>query len=371
MLKLNDVKLFKGDPVDIVGEQIAAPENIISMAVTEIMNGDLTLSMVCAISENNLKNLVVGNIVRCYKDTTKVLQFSFEIYDIQYSIDHTITVRAEHLSSRLRYIYVEPIEYLPGLNSLSKVLSGEYAPSMGRDDFLINNEGKSPIEIIVPYKRNWEGGKFSDDIKSIRDIMMGTEGSILDRFGGGKWEYTGDRKMTFNPETYKKETPNHTPIRYSNNMSDFKREIDMDNAKSNQVLFWKKEIDGVVEQVFVCDRRMDNVYPMQAAQLRDLSSLFETKPTKEQLISAASSISTSPEVTTTCTIANYDDKHVECGDMLNVIFPEFGVNEEMRITETTYNVLTDRYDSIKLGTLKKTLSKTIAEIAGKTGTNVY
>lgn len=371
MLKLNDVELFKGDPVNIIGSQIASPENIISINVTEIMNGDLTLSMVCAISENNLKNLVVGNIVRCYKDTTKALRFSFEIYDIQYSIDHTITVKAEHLSSRLRYIYVEPIEYLPGFYHLSEVLSGKYTPAVGDGYFLINHTGASPIEIIVPNKRDWEDGKFSDDVKSIRDIMMGTEGSILDRFGGGKWEYTGDRRMTFNPETYKKENTHHIPIRYSNNMSDFKREIDMDNAKSNQVLFWKKEIGGVVEQVFVCDRRMDNVYPMQAAQLRDLSSLFETKPTKEQLLSAASSISTSPEVTTTCTIANYDDKNVECGNMLNVIFPEFGVNEEMRITETVYNVLTDRYDSIKLGTLKKTLSRTIAEIAGKTGTSVY
>lgn len=60
-----------------------------------------------------------------------------------------------------------------------------------------------------------------------------------------------------------------------------------------------------------------------------------------------------------------------CGRKVNVFFPLYGVNEKMIISEITYNVLTDRYDSIKLGTLKKTLSRTIAEIAGKTGTNVY
>lgn len=365
MLELNEVQLFKGDPENIWGEQIKQPENILSMEVTEIMNGDLTLSMVCAISNFNIKNLVIGNIIKCYKDALKDGMFSFEIYDVKYTIDHKITVKAEHLSSRLRYIYVEPVGPID-FYEIGGILSGD---SLAKYK-LINHTGESIIKIRVPMTP-YAYGVVSNSIKSIADHMKGTTGSILDHFGGGYWRYNEDTEMEFYKENkVNDEDPELEPIKYSVNMSDFQREIDMDNAKSNQVLFWKKEVDGVEEQVWAYKRKSVDAYPMQAAQLCDLSSKFETKPTESQLIAAAPTLTTKPEVTTNCSIANYEGK-ATCGRKISVIYPELGVNEEMRITETTYNVLTGKYNSIKLGTSKKTLSKTIAEIAGKTGTNVY
>lgn len=372
MLKINAIQMFRGDPVNIWGEQIAPPENIISMEVTEKMNDTLTLSMVCAISDYNLKNLTVGNIIKCYKDVLEKTMFSFEIYDVKYSFDHRITIKAEHISSRLRYIYVKPV-FISNIEWMTYVLSGLVNPKKGIKYCLINHEGASPIIIDIPGNIPGVGSiSFkSTDIKSIADIMRGTSGSILDIFGKGYWEYESDTVMSFNSDTWENDAaPQLKPIKYSNNMSDFQREIDMDNAKSNQVLFWKKEVDGVVQQVWACNKKFDDVYPMQAAQLCDLSSQFETKPTEAQLIAAAPTVSTSPEVTTNCSITNYDGL-ATCGRKIPVIYPELGVNEEMRITETTYNVLTRKYNSIKLGTSKKTLSKTIAEIAGKTRTNVY
>ena len=370
MLELNEIKLFKGDPENIWGEQIKRPENILSMEVTEVMNGDLTLSMVCAISDYNVKNLVIGNIIKCYKDVLRNTLFSFEIYDVKYTIDHRITVKAEHLSSRLRYIYVEPVGHIDFYGQMAAILSGSpYARYK-----LINHTGESIVSIRVPDTKDddmKDYGIISNSIKSIADHMKGTTGSILDHYGGGYWRYNKDTEMEFYKENQVNgKDPELEPIKYSVNMSDFQREIDMDKAKSNQVLFWKKEVDGVEEQVWAYKRKSVDAYPMQAAQLCDLSSKFETKPTESQLISAAPTLTTSPEVTTNCSIANYEGK-ATCGRKIPVIFPEFGVNEEMRITETTYNVLTGRYNSIKLGTLKKTLSRTIAEIAGKTGTNVY
>ena len=238
---------------------------------------------------------------------------------------------------------------------------------------LINRKYPEGSPIIIEIDDVINGKVMTDSIKSISDIMAGSSGSILDVCGGGFWEHTTDFKMTFREKNYWSQADKNqlAPIVYSYNMSDFKREIDMDNAKSNQVLFWKKEIDGVVEQVWACNRKFDDEYYMQASQLVDLSSKFDTKPTEAQLIAAAPTVSTSPEVTTTCSVANYEDKSAVCGKKVRVIYPKFNVNEEMQIVETNYNVLTDAYNSIKLGTSKKTLSRTIAEIACKTGTNVY
>ncbi len=368
------IDLYKGTGAKWKAEKLQSPEQIISAEVTEKLNDSLTLSMVCVCTDYNAKYLTVGNMLVCNKDTLYWgSSFTFEIYDVKYSIDGRITIKAEHISSRLRYIYVQPITQAPLSAFLAYMLSGD--ETSGCPYMLINRTGFSPVRIKISDEISAVVNKkiTTDSIKSISDIMAGSSGSILDVCGSGFWEHTGNAEMTFRKENYYSQNGKKqlTPIVYSYNMSDFKREIDMDNAKSNQVLFWKKEIDGVVEQVWACNRKFDDEYYMQASQLVDLSSKFDTKPTEAQLIAAAPTVSTSPEVTTTCSVANYEDKSAVCGKKVRVIYPKFNVNEEMQIVETNYNVLTDAYNSIKLGTSKKTLSKTIAEITGKTGTNVY
>ena len=372
------ISLYRSNGLKTKVEKLQPPEQIISAEVTEKLNDSLTLSMVCVCTEYNVKYLTIGNTIMCNKDALHDgLGFTFEIYDVKYSIDGRITVMAEHVSSRLRNIYVQPITKAFSAYQLSRILSGYTG---GNPPYmLINrnhyNHAGSPIIIEIPYEMDdvINGKVMTDSIKSISDIMAGSSGSILDVCGGGFWEHTDDFEMTFRKENYYSQDSKYqlAPIVYSYNMSGFNREIDMDNAKSNQVLFWKKEVDGVVEYAWACNRKFDDEYYMQASQLVDLSSKFETKPTEAQLIAAAPAVSTSPEVTTTCSVTNYEDKSAVCGKKVRVIFPKFNVNEELQIVETVYNVLTDNYKSIKLGTSKKTLSKTIAEIAGKTGTNVY
>ena len=366
------ISLYRSNGLKAKVDELQPPEQIISAEVTEKLNDSLTLSMVCVCTDYNAKYLTVGNMLVCNKDTLySGSSFTFEIYDVKYSIDGRITIKAEHISSRLRYIYVQPITKAFSAYQLSCILSGYTG---GNPPYmLINRKYPEGSPIIIEIDDVINGKVMTDSIKSISDIMAGSSGSILDVCGGGFWEHTTDFKMTFREKNYWSQADKNqlAPIVYSYNMSDFKREIDMDNAKSNQVLFWKKEIDGVVEQVWACNRKFDDEYYMQASQLVDLSSKFDTKPTEAQLIAAAPTVSTSPEVTTTCSVANYEDKSAVCGKKVRVIYPKFNVNEEMQIVETNYNVLTDAYNSIKLGTSKKTLSRTIAEIACKTGTNVY
>lgn len=355
------ISLYRSNGLKTKVEKLQPPEQIISAEVTEKLNDSLTLSMVCVCTEYNVKYLTIGNTIMCNKDTLyNGSEFTFEIYDVKYSIDGRITVMAEHISSRLRNIYVQPITKAFSAYELSCILSGDIT-RLNPPYMLINRkypEG-SPIIIEIPHEMNdvINGKVMTDSIKSISDIMAGSSGSILDVCGGGFWEHTGDFGMTFRKENYYSQDSEHqlAPIVYSYNMSGFNREIDMDNAKSNQVLFWKKEVDGVVEHVWACNRKFDDEYYMQASQLVDLSSKFETKPTEAQLIAAAPAVSTSPEVTTTCSVTNYEDKKAVCGKKVRVIFPKFSVNEEMQIVETVYNVLTDNYKSIKLGTSKKTL----------------
>ena len=197
------ISLYRSNGLKTRVEKLQPPEQIISAEVTEKLNGSLTLSMVCVCTEYNVKYLTIGNTIMCNKDTLHDA-FTFEIYDVKYSIDGRITVMAEHISSRLRNIYVQPITKAFSSYELSKILSG--SEESGTPYMLINRKphAGSPIIIEIPYEMDdvIHGKVMTDSIKSISDIMAGSSGSILDVCGGGFWEHTGDFKMTFRNENY-------------------------------------------------------------------------------------------------------------------------------------------------------------------------
>ena len=97
------ISLYRSNGLKTKVEKLQPPEQIISAEVTEKLNDSLTLSMVCVCTEYNVKYLTIGNTIMCNKDTlSDGSEFTFEIYDVKYSIDGRITVMAEHISSRLR-----------------------------------------------------------------------------------------------------------------------------------------------------------------------------------------------------------------------------------------------------------------------------
>ena len=103
----------------------------------------------------------------------------------------------------------------------------------------------------------------------------------------------------------------------------------------------------------------------------DLSSEFDEEPTKEKLkIKAEEYISKNKVGTVRHTTEvsfidlqsttekdkylNFD--HVEIGDPVRVIYTELGVDVELRVISTEYDVLTDKYIKVELGEKEDKLS---------------
>ena len=117
----------------------------------------------------------------------------------------------------------------------------------------------------------------------------------------------------------------------------------------------------------------------------DLTSEFDYKPTEEELAIAAmiyinSHDIGSPKVSIEVSFINLSDSSeykdialletVMMGDSVDIDFPKLGVNASAKVVKTHYDVLSGKYISVELGSVKADLATTISEAKKETNNNV-
>ena len=106
----------------------------------------------------------------------------------------------------------------------------------------------------------------------------------------------------------------------------------------------------------------------------DLTEKFESQPTVAQLTNMAQSVMASqqsylPAQTVKVSFIRLQDTEeykeyaplMECRlcDTINVVFPRYNMSGSFKIVKTVYNVLTERYEEMELGTLSTSLSEAL------------
>jgi phage-related protein len=203
--------------------------------------------------------------------------------------------------------------------------------------------------------------------RTVRQILGGIEGSILDAYGG---EYEWDT-WTVRLWANRGQLRDFT-IRYGVNMLEYEEEYDSTGCYSTCRPFWT---DGTT--TIVGDKQTSGgVVPSGREQCvpLDLSEKFENAPTKAQVEAMAVSIMnstnpTSPAQNITVSFVRLQDMGelsgfqnlLKCSlcDTINVIFPDFNSSGMFKIVRTTWNVLTGRYDEMELGDLSTSLSEAL------------
>lgn len=117
----------------------------------------------------------------------------------------------------------------------------------------------------------------------------------------------------------------------------------------------------------------------------DLTNEFDSKPTEEELaIMAILYVNNhdlgSPKVSIEVSFINLSDSSeykdlallemVKMGDSVDVDFPKLGVSASAEVVKTHYDVLSGRYTSIELGSVKADLATTISDAKKDTNNNV-
>ena len=321
----------------------------ISCVVTEERNGIYECDFEYPVGGQNYELIQIGRIIGVTHEESSDIQ-PFDIVSFSKPIDGIVTFHCTHISYRQSYMTIAG----SNINSLSgafTLLSGAkplnpfaYQTDMTKSGFLACADG-------IP--------------RTVRQMLGGIEGSILDTYGG---EYEWD-KWTVKLMSSRGSIRDLT-IRYGVNMLSYNDEMDASESYTSCMPYWT---DG--EQTVYSSTTVDSggVTPMGREQCipLDLSDKFETKPTAAQLRTAAASyMSQSRPYLPAQTInvsfaqihqmAGYEDFedlfHCHLCDTIKVIFPDYSTNGYFKIVKTIWNVLGDNYDEMELGTLSTSLS---------------
>ena len=231
--------------------------------------------------------------------------------------------------------------------------------------------------------------------QSFRLCLGGVEGSILDIYRG---EYEFNR-FAVKLHTHRGSLKDTAKIIYGKNLTDLKQDESIENTITGIVPYWSSTVtqtndEGTstsesVEVVvtlpeYVLESEYADKFPYRRTAVVDLSEYFQEKPTVDELRTRANqymkdNLTGLPTVSLTVSFIDlarseenkdFASEIVYLGDQVPVYFEKLGISAKAEITSMTYDVLADRYDSLTLGTVSSSLSKTLNEISKKQDTVV-
>ena len=275
----------------------------------------------------------------------------FDIVSFTRPIDGIVTFHCVHVSYRQSYMTVTGSNINSLANALSLLSSAEPAnPFTYQTDIVSNN-----------YLASADGIP-----KSVRSMLGGIEGSILDAYGG---EYEWDR---FNVILHSaRGTFRDFSIRYGVNMLDYNEELDSSGTYMSCVPYWT---DGTT--IIVGDRQISNgstITGRGECVPLDVSEKFENQPTKAEVEAMGLSVMNAsnpmiPAQTISVEFVRLQDmgyewleKLYDCRlcDTIKVVFPFYDTVGQFKIVKTVWDVLSDRYESMELGDLSVTLAEAL------------
>lgn len=222
-------------------------KDAVTCIVTEELNGKFELEMEYPISGNHFSDISLRKII--YTKPNKYDDYQpFRIYKISAPVNDLVTINAEHISYDLSGYIVEPFEEpATGIqDAFSKITNnviGAFPFTFSTD--ITNAESKFNIQAPC----------------SVRSILAGSEGSLLDTFHG---EYVFDK---YTVSLKKARGINRgLKIRYAKNLTDGSREIKSDKLYTDIYPYYYKivtETDTTVSKVY------QNLYIRTAKQGED------------------------------------------------------------------------------------------------------
>lgn len=348
--------LYEGNETQFLTNGIGRLSSATSCTVEENLNGPYELTMEYPMTGIHYEDLQVDRLIYAVPFDGGDPQ-PFRIYSIERNLNGTVEVRAEHISYLLNKIVVMPFEASSCANALSALATNaaNYCPFT----FSTTKTVVKDFKVETP--------------QAIRGLLGGQQGSILDVYGKGEYEFDG-----FDVKLWTNRGADHgVTLRYGKNITELVRDSDITNAYTGIVPYWYSEESGIVvlpEGVVWSEHR--DAFAYDIVKPVDFSSNWENPPTAAQLRARAEEYVENNEgwklndnikvsFVALWQTEEYKDiavlERVHMGDTVTVVYEALCVEASAEVNKTVWNVLLDRYDEIELGSAKNTLAQTIAE----------
>ena len=322
----------------------------LTCTVTEERNGVYECDFSYPVTGANYEQIYCGRIVGVTHDETGDIQ-PFEIVSVNRPIDGVVSFHAVHISYRQSQMTVSGTN----INSLADAFT-----------LLTTAAPSNPFTYETDISSTAFMAAADGTPRSVRQMLGGVQGSILDAYGG---EYEWD-VFTVKLHSARGQMRDFA-IRYGVNLLSYDDDTDYQSTFTSCVAYWKKD-DTIVTATATLGEDGYNGNDIRVPL--DLSDKFEDEPTTAQLESAAlaymqSNQTNVPAQTIDVNFVRLSEMGefsafqdlLKCSlcDSIKVIFPMYGVEAYFKIVKTVWNVLRGSYDSMELGKLSTTLSEAL------------
>lgn len=348
--------LYESTETQFTSNGLGRLVDTISAVVTEERNGVYELEFEYPISGEKYDLIKEGRIVAVTHDETGDVQ-PFILYKRTATIDGKVKFNAHHLSYRLSNIVVKPFTASGIVDAMAQIVPN----SMNPNPFVFWTD-----KVVTSQFEN-------ETPRSVRSLLGGERGSLLDVFGKGEYEFD---KWTVKLHLNRGQDSGVT-IRYGKNLSDITQEIDASGYYNAVAPYWKGDDETVTLPDLVV---LEDVDEIRAVPL-DLTSEFENAPTQAELRNMAqtrlensSGINISENIKADFVqlwqTEEYKDyaplQRVRLCDTVTIIYEPLGVYSiQKKVIRVKWNVLLDRYDEIELGDSQVTLADLVVDMTQK------
>ena len=348
--------LFAGNATTFNSNGITALTDAIKCEVTEERNGAFELEMEVATSNPYFDQIEVGCLIVAKPNHSQNPQ-AFEIYEISKPINQRVTIRAHHISYRASYIPVLPFEAI----GIENAIDGLNDHAEETNPFNITTDIDNAASV---YKQTKPG--------SLRSRLGGSEGSLLDTFGG---EYLWDNWDITLLDS--RGNDNGVSLRLGKNITDLTQTFDFSNVVTGALPIWVKDATTVVGNIQYSAAVGDYAYPRTV--ILDLSDKYENQPSVAQLNQSAQTYVQKSgyavpndnikvnfiDLADTTEYKDFPAERVNLCDTVEVVYEALGIDYKAKVIKLKYDVLADRTIEVEIGKPRQTLAQAINGIVDK------
>ena len=351
--------LYESNETSFTSNGLGRLRDCISATVVEGRNDVYELDFDYPVDGANFDKIQCGRVVAVRHDDSNDVQ-PFDIVSYSKPIDGIVSFHCVHISYRMRGLVASG----KNINSLTDAftLLGTSTPS-------------NPFTYEADFSSIGFMAAADGTPRSVRSLLGGTEGSVLDTYGG---EYEFDKFRVILHQ--RRGQDRDFTIRYGVNLLDYKEDTDFSETYNSAIPFWTGS-DGVKDIIVIGNKATSTAPTYSGREIcaaLNLTDKFETKPTKTQLQNMALSMlnsrqTTLPKQNITVDFVRLQDlgeyenlkSLLQCNlcDTIEVIFPRYDMRGRFKIVKTVFDVLRGKYERLELGALSTTLAEALGIVS--------
>lgn len=353
--------LYSANETDFSHCGLGVLNDCISCEVYEELNGQFELTIRYPVNGVLFEELSTDKIIVAKPSKTRENQ-AFRIYSVKKTSNNSATIKAEHVSYRLKDIIVKPIAASTLGRAFEHLKNNAYS---GEHPFVFESEiDTSEIEPFSVGSPTSIKKLLADEDYSVRTVW------------GGELEYDNYTVWLRN----KRGVDNGFRIAYAKNMTGITCQETMQDVYTACVAYYQGVDENNNEIVVVSDMQFsENPLSYNREMAYDASAEYDYTPSVENLnITAQEFLAKAdkePYLIVSVDFVNLGDSEeykafkkletVEIGDTVKIYHPLYNIDISARVVSTTFDALMERYTSVDVGRRKVNISDTLSGVLAK------